>query len=100
MEISMLTMGGIVMASGYIVITLTTPHINEQGEEEYSLPGRILLAGADAIKWVYDKMVGWIGYLIGGEKQNDNVVLFNPPSIVEGEPVDFIRAVDEYEIVV
>ena len=90
MEITMLTMGGVVVSSGYVAILLTTPYVNEEGEEEYSLPGTVLLAGASAIKWVYNKITGWIDYLIGGRSHEE---------IVDDDD-GFLRADTEYEIVV
>ena len=70
----MLGLGGIVVASSYVAITLTTPYVNEKGEEEYSLPGYILLTGTNAIGWVFDKVFTLLGFLFGAERENARVL--------------------------
>lgn len=62
---------GVAMASGYLTLFFvaeTQPEINEYGEEEYSIPGYLFLAGAFVIKWSVKTAARIIGYCIIGNK--------------------------------
>lgn len=71
------------MVSSYLmmaVITETQPIINEDGEEECSVPAYILLAGAFVIKWAVKKVIKIIEYRKERNivRNNGNVITFNP----------------------
>lgn len=53
----------VVTASCYVTLAIvaeTEPYINEEGEEEYTLSGYLLLTGAYMMKWPFKKLFEWI----------------------------------------
>lgn len=40
----------------------TTPIVNDEGQEEYSVKGYMILASYAAVRWCYEKVLGLFGY--------------------------------------
>ena len=98
MSINLIGIGCVATVSSYLTLAMvaeTEPTVNEYGEEEYSIKGYLLLAGAFVIKWGIKKVMQIIGY---ERVSNEDDVIYP----VEGEAwiEESSGLLNEYELVV
>lgn len=98
MDFDWITAGAVICFSSYatmLIVAETQPEINEYGEEEYTIPGYLLLAGAFVIKWTIKTAAKIIGYYRNGNK--GSVIVQS----VEGEEeIETSSSTNEYELVI
>lgn len=94
------------IAGGYVTLAMlaeTEPFINEEGEEEYTLSGYLLLSAAYIIKWPFEK----IAQLIKERRETKGEVTEIPNNQIHDwvhEPqvdtIEIAKSDNEYEIVI
>ena len=91
------------IAGGYVTLAMlaeTEPYINDDGEEEYTLSGYLLLSASYIIKWPFEKIAQLI-------KERRETVVELPDNKIHDwvhEPqvdtIEIVKSENEYEIVV